>query len=251
MLGIVDPNNTRSCPPNVIAAAGFDVLCHSLESYTAIPFNKRQRPETPMQRPAYQGSNPISDHWSLKSLELTANYLERSYKDPEDEEARCQMILAATFAGIGFGNAGVHLCHGMSYPIAGMAHGLDYVPEGYPQHKSMVPHGISVVINAPSVFRWTASSDPERHFTAARMMGAETSGLRDSEAGEVLAKTVIELMKKTKIPNGLKSIGYSEKDIDALVEGTLPQHRVIKLSPKPVERSDLEKLFLGAMEIYE
>ncbi|KAJ3263174.1 Hydroxyacid-oxoacid transhydrogenase, mitochondrial, partial [Blyttiomyces sp. JEL0837] len=121
LLGIVDPLNTRTMPPQVHVSSGLDVLCHALESYTAIPYNQRSpRPRDPIERPAYQGSNPISDMWSLKALRMCVENLPRAYKNPDDYAAQEQMILASTFAGIGFGNAGVHLCHGMSYPIAGL-----------------------------------------------------------------------------------------------------------------------------------
>ena len=110
---------------------------HSLESYTAIPYNQRSpRPTNPMYRPAYQGSNPISDIWSLKSLKMCIDNLPNAYKRQDDHYAQEQMILAATFAGIGFGNAGVHLCHGMSYPISGL--NKSYVHPGYSQDKALV-----------------------------------------------------------------------------------------------------------------
>ncbi|MDP9170468.1 MAG: iron-containing alcohol dehydrogenase, partial [Acidobacteriota bacterium] len=122
-LGIVDPDNTRSLPSAVAASSGLDVLCHAIESFTAIPFTDRPRPESPNQRPAYQGSNPISDLWSLEALRLTALYLRRAVADASDDEARAGMLLASSYAGIGFGNAGVHLPHGMSYPVSGLVRG--------------------------------------------------------------------------------------------------------------------------------
>lgn len=101
-------------PSAVHASSGLDVLCHSLESWTAIPYYERiPRPDNPINRPAYQGANPISDIFSLQALRSTAKYLPRATKDPEDYEAQSQMLLAATLAGVGFGNAGVHLCHGV------------------------------------------------------------------------------------------------------------------------------------------
>src|SRR5690242_520405 len=128
-LGLVDPLNTKTLPPQVAAASGLDVLSHAIESYTAIPFQQRARPERPLLRPAYQGSNPISDLWSLEALRLAGTFLRRAVRDPEDDEARSSMMLAASYAGIGFGNAGVHLPHGMSYPVAGMVR--NYLPPGY------------------------------------------------------------------------------------------------------------------------
>jgi len=133
-LGLIDPDNTRTLPPAVAASTGLDVLCHAVESYTAIPFGERPLPQRPLLRPAYQGSNPISDLWAMESLRMVREYLPRAVADPDDE-ARGQMLLAASFAGIGFGNAGVHLPHGMSYPVAGMVR--DFVPEG----RQRPPHG--------------------------------------------------------------------------------------------------------------
>jgi hydroxyacid-oxoacid transhydrogenase len=165
-LGLIDPDNTRTLPAEVAASSGLDVLSHALESYTAIPFQQRPYPERPLLRPAYQGSNPISDLWSLEALRLVSSYLVRAVEDPSDDEARAQMLLAASYAGIGFGNAGVHLPHGMSYPVSGMIR--QFRPEGYRVDHPMVPHGISVILNAPAVFRFTAPACPERHLEAAR-----------------------------------------------------------------------------------
>ena len=249
-LGLVDPENTRTMPSVIAASSGLDVLCHALESYTAIPFNERSRPERPLYRPAYQGSNPISDVWALRAVELCAQYLIRAVEHPEDDEARSQMILASSMAGMGFGNAGVHYCHGMSYPVSGMV--KTYKPEGLNLDHPIVPHGMSVVLNAPAVFRFTGPACPERHLDLARLMGADVSEVKDpaAEAGELLASLIVDLMKRLKIPNGLAAIGYSETDIPRLVEGTLPQHRVTKLSPRPAEATDLEKMFKDALQAW-
>lgn len=148
---------------------------------------------------------------------------------PDDVEARGAMALAASFAGVGFGNAGVHLPHGMSYPVSGMVR--NYIPEGYPQDHPIIPHGMAVTLNAPAVFRWTASIDPVRHLWVAQLLGVDTSRARPDQAGELLSGAIIDLMRRTRMPNGLSAVGYGPDDVDHLVEGTLPQHRVTKLRP--------------------
>ena len=247
-LGIVDPENTRTLPPLVAASAGLDVLCHAIESYTALPFDQRPKPERPNMRPAYQGCNPVSDMWSEQAMILVAEYLPRVYKDAGDDEARAQMILASSYAGMGFGNAGVHLCHGMSYPISSMVR--DYQPSGYPDDHPIVPHGISVTLGAPAVFRFTAPACPARHLLAANRLGVDTSNVKEADAGTVLTEKIVELMQSLDLPNGLSAIGFTGDDIQPLVEGTLPQHRVTKLSPRPAEAEDLAQMFEETMTIW-
>eukprot|EP00580_Thalassiosira_gravida_P002868 CAMPEP_0201608362 /NCGR_PEP_ID=MMETSP0492-20130828/7157_1 /ASSEMBLY_ACC=CAM_ASM_000837 /TAXON_ID=420259 /ORGANISM="Thalassiosira gravida, Strain GMp14c1" /LENGTH=554 /DNA_ID=CAMNT_0048073111 /DNA_START=191 /DNA_END=1855 /DNA_ORIENTATION=+ len=287
-LGIVDPDNMRSMSASVARYSGMDVLCHALESYTAVPYGLRPggRAASPILRPAYQGSNPISDIWSLHALRECVAYLPRMAQDPAgDGEARSKMCLAASAAGMGFGNAGVHLCHGMSYAVASQVNG-GYWTEGYPKPISsssgddddghgLVAHGLSVAINAPSVFRFTGTpgqiSDPfadeysrDRHVECAMILadarmrrpnGASSAihapsekAVRD-QPGEALANELLEMMNLLKIPVGIRSLGYDESDVEELAKGTLPQHRVTKLSPRqPVELEELRGLFRDALD---
>ena len=247
-LGIVDPDNTRSMPPTVASATGLDVLCHALESYTAIPYDQRLKPNHPVLRPAYQGSNPISDIWALEAISMVSTYLVRAVQDPEDDEARAQMALAASMAGMGFGSAGVHLCHGMSYPVSGMVR--EYIPNGFVSDHAIIPHGLSVTLHAPAVFAFTAPANPARHLRAAEIMGADISDARNEDAGDILSQQIVSLMKRLEMPNGLSPLGFTADDIPTLVEGTLPQHRVTKLSPIPAEEEDLTKLFEDSMQLW-
>jgi hydroxyacid-oxoacid transhydrogenase len=247
-LGILDPENTRTMPAQVAASTGLDILSHAVESYTALPFSQRPRPQRPKERPAYQGSNPISDIWSLQALRMVSRFLIRAVKDPADDEARANMLLAASYAGIGFGNAGVHLPHGMSYAVSGNVR--DYRAPGYPTDHPLVPHGYSVILNAPAVFRFTAEISPERHWAAAEALGADTSRYRVEDAGKMLADRITWFMRELNVPNGLREVGYASSDIPALVEGTLPQHRVTKLSPRPAGAEELSKLFDDSMKAW-
>lgn len=247
-LGIVDPNNTRMMPPMVAASTGLDVLTHAVESYTAIPYTTRPRPERPKLRPAYQGSNPLSDIWALKALQIVAKYFVSAVENPDDDEARGWMMLAASSAGVGFGTAGVTLPHGMSYPVSGMVR--DYIAPGYKSDHPLLPHGISVALNAPAVFRYTASANPQKHLEAAEALGADVIGAKPEDSGEILADIMIGYFKRFNLPNGLKAVGFTDADIPKLVEGTLPQHRVTKLSPRPAGPEELTEIFKNAMQYW-
>ena len=247
-LGIVDPLNTRTLPPMVTACSGLDVLSHALESLTALPFDRRPAPADPGLRPAYQGANPISHIWASRAIDMVSTNLVRVMQDPSDLEARGQMALAASFAGIGFGNAGVHLPHGMSYPISGMVR--DYRPPDYPIDHPIVPHGMAVILPAPAVFRFTAPANPALHLYAASLMGVDVSGVGPEDAGDLLANAVIDVMRAVGVPNGLSAVGYGPGDVEAMVAGTLPQHRVTKISPRPADAEDLEQLFLDSLTIW-
>ena len=247
-LGLLDPDNTRTLPPAVAASTGLDVLSHAIESYTAMDFRKRPAPARPKYRPAYQGANPISDLWALEALRMVRTYLPRAVENPADDEARGMMLLAASYAGIGFGNAGVHLPHGMSYPVSGMV--KEFRMPGYPTSHPMVPHGVSVILNAPAVFRFTAHADPMRHLEAAAALGAEVEGVLPQESGVVLADAITGFMRRLNVPNGLVALGYTEVDIPQLVEGTLPQHRVTKLSPRAFSEKELGSIFADALQAW-
>ncbi|XP_068090905.1 hydroxyacid-oxoacid transhydrogenase, mitochondrial isoform X1 [Hyperolius riggenbachi] len=248
-LGMVDPEHTLHMPARVVANSGFDVLCHSLESYTALPYNMRSPcPPNPIDRPAYQGSNPISDVWAKHALGIVAKYLKRAVRNPDDREARFSMHLASTFAGIGFGNAGVHLCHGMSYPIAGLV--KKYRAKDYNVNHPLVPHGLSVVLTSPAVFSFTATMCPERHLEAAEILGADIQNAKLKDAGVILADTLRKFLFDLNVDDGLSAVGYSAADIPALVKGTLPQERVTKLSPRSHSEDDLAGLFEASMKLY-
>jgi hydroxyacid-oxoacid transhydrogenase len=241
-LAIIDPLTTLTLPPEVTAASGMDVLCHALESWTAIPYNARPHADAPAARGSYNGSNPISDVWCAKALSLLGRWFRRVMDEPANVEARTGMMQAATYAGIGFGNAGVHIPHACGYPIAGMVR--TYRPAGYPGTEAMVPHGQSVVATAPATFRFTYSAAPAQHEEAARLLGGPDVG----DGPEALPRTILALSRDVGIPNGLAAFGYDEGDLDGLVDGALKQQRLIAIAPRPVRPEDLAAIFRGSMQ---
>jgi len=247
-IAIVDPLNVLSMPPAVAASTGLDVLTHAAESFTIKPYNTRPKPESPALRPAYIGSNPIADLWSEKAIEWVGKYLRRAVFNSYDIEARTYMAMGSTFAGIGFGNAGVHIPHALGYPIAGMVR--DWIPPGYDVEEPMVPHGITVVLPAPACFRFTAPTNLERHVRIAELLGANTAGLSSVEAAMRLPETIIGLMKDVGCPNGLAALGYTRDDIPRMVEGGWRQQRLLVGSPRPVTKEDLARIFEESMVLW-
>ncbi len=243
-LALVDPGVTATLPANVVAASGFDVLSHALESYTARPYTQRAAPQSPALRPMSQGANPWSDVGCVEALRRTGQYLVRAVRDAGDAQARHGMMYAATLAGIAFGNSGVHLPHGMAYSVAGLIR--DYRPDGYPKEEAICPHGISVIVDAPSVVRFTAPASPGRHLEATRLLGGDAADAGEEDAGEVLAGCIIQMMRDTDMPNGIAALGYGDGDVAALAQGAFAQQRLLANSPVAVSEEDLQALYRSA-----
>ncbi len=244
--GLVDPLLTMTMPPEVTSSCGLDVVCHAAESFLSKPYDARPKPESPDDRPPYQGSNPIADMWSGKALEFGGKFLRRAVKDGEDVEARGAMMLGASLAGVGFGSAGVHIPHACAYPIAGLKH--EWQPPGYPQDHPFVPHGWSVIVTAPAAFRFTYESMPERHRQVAELLAGERIESADENT---LPEIIVQLMKDVGAPRGVRELGYDEDDIDDLVEGAMKQQRLLVGAPKEVSEEDLANILRESMENWQ
>ncbi|WP_181764159.1 hydroxyacid-oxoacid transhydrogenase [Streptomyces albidus (ex Kaewkla and Franco 2022)] len=243
-LAVVDPLLTMTLPPEVTASAGMDIVCHALESYTARWYAESAR-RKPEERVTYCGSNPVSDLWCEKAMSLIATSFRRAVHDGrEDVQARTDMMMAATFAGMGFGNSGVHIPHANGYPIAGMV--KDYRPAGYPQDEPMVPHGQSVSLTAPEAFRFSFQAAPERHLRAAELLAPDKEKL--SDPAEQLPQVLIDLMREIGIPNGIGAVGYDESDVPDLVPGTMKQQRLLTTCPRPVGEEEIAEILRNSVQ---
>ena len=240
--GLVDPDLVRTAPKEVVASTGLDVICHAAESFLSRPYDQREAPESPDDRPPYQGSNPVADVWSAKALEYGGRYLRRAVEDADDVEARGFMMLAASMAGVGFGSAGVHIPHSCAYPIAGLKH--EYQPPGYPDDHPLVPHGHSVIVTAPAAFRFTYEAMPERHRQVAELLNA---GPLDEPGPDSLPDVIRQLMRDIEAPRGIAELGYTEDDVPALVDGAMKQQRLLVIAPRDVSEDDLGHILNASM----
>jgi alcohol dehydrogenase class IV len=241
-LAVVDPLLTMTLPPEVTASSGMDIVCHALESYTARWYTSYGR-KGPAERVAFCGANPIADLWSEKAMTLIASSFRKAVRSGE-LEARSDMMFAATCAGIGISNAGVHLPHANSYPIAGLVR--DYQPAGYPAGEPMVPHGQAVSLTAPECFRFTFPTAPDRHLRAAGLLDPGQD--KTDDPAEQLPQALIRLMRDIAIPNGISAVGYTESDASDLARGTMQQHRLVAGCPRDVTQDDIAAILTGSLQ---
>ncbi|MFK7855072.1 MAG: hydroxyacid-oxoacid transhydrogenase [Granulosicoccus sp.] len=247
-VAIVDPQCCDSLPANVVASTGFDLCCHALECYTARAYTQHAKVDSPNARQFIQGANPFSDLAAREAMSIVGNYLERGVNDASDTEARDQLMWGATLAGIAFGNSGTHLPHAMSYGVTHLMN--DITTDGYAMPSPFVPHGISVVVSAPSIFRYTAQATPDRHMEGARYLLADDKGAAPEDAGEVLANRLIALMRGTNMPNGLNGVGFKEEHVAPLAASSARQGRAIANAPRESNLTDLENMYQGALSYW-
>ncbi len=232
-VAIVDPLLTLTCPPGVTASVGLDALLHALEGYTTLPYDSRPK-LPPAERPPYQGAHPVADLLCAKAIELVGANLRTAVADGSDVAARTGMALAASIAGVGFGSAGVHVPHALSYPIASLKHA--WSPPGY-GGVAFVPHGLAVAVTAPASFRFVADAASERCREAARLL----------DGGNDVAESLAALMRDVRAPATISEVGYVEDDIPAIVEGALKQQRLLVNAPVPVDGAALETILRDSL----
>jgi len=183
--------------------------------------------------------------WSERALSSLAEHFRRAVNDGDDPAARHGMALAATFAGLGFGNAGVHIPHANAYPIAGRVRA--FRPAGYPADEPLVPHGMAVSLTAPEAFRFTFEAAPQRHVHAARLLDPHCA---DADGRDLLPDVLTALMRDIGIPDGVAAVGFGEADVDDLVEGALKQQRLLAIAPREVKADDLGGIFRRSMSLW-
>ena len=159
------------------------------------------------------------------------------------------MMWAATLAGIAFGNAGVHVPHAMAYAVAGLVQ--DFALAGLSRRAPLVPHGMAVARQRASrVSRARRRRAPERHLEAAALLGADVRGARPTTPASSSPRTLIALMRAVGAPNGFGGVGYAAADIAALVEGALPQQRLLDERAGDDRGAGSPQLFRGALRYW-
>jgi alcohol dehydrogenase class IV len=234
-LAIIDPVLHTSMPPKVTADSGMDALSHAIEAYITRRYDRKLKPSTPKERPVYGGGTLLTDLFAEKAIELVGQYLPQAVCNGNDLEARTQMALAASFAGIAFTNAGLTAVHAMALPIGGQFH---------------TAHGETIAVILPAVMDFFSPLLPDKFAKIAQLMGENVEGLHSSDAANKSIQATIKLMKRIDAPNGLHAFGITEKDLPQMAEDTLKIRRLLAGNPQPLTKDDLIKVFTKALHYW-
>lgn len=202
--GILDPTMTAGLPPQLTATTGMDALTHAIEAIHALQ------------------AEPIADGMALHAIRLIFEYLPTCVENGDDLFARGQQQIAATMAGIAFGNAQIGLVHAMAHTVGGLF---------------KVPHGLANSVLLPHVMMYNLDECPDRYALVALGMGIDTSGMSDEEAGTAAANTIWELTKKMGVPQKLREVGVPKEGLEEASEMCLYDGSVV-YNPKPVFESE-------------
>lgn len=230
-VAIVDPLLTLSCPPNVTAATGIDVLAHAIESYIAINFAYLPLNPGEEDMVLYHGSYPLTECLALKAIELVGQNLKTAVDQGRNVEARVNMAMANVMAGIAFSNSGVTAVHAMAYPLGAISH---------------APHGVVNGLLLPYVMEYNLPVRIRELADVARALGEKVDGFSLREAALKSVSAVNELIRDIGLPTRMRDIGVKEKDIRPMAEATMQVTRLLRSNPRRVSVKSLEEIYKSA-----
>lgn len=208
---ILDPQMTKSLPPHITASTGIDAFCHCIECFIS------------------KKSNPISDIFALKGINLISKYIRRAYINGNDMEARENMLLAAFYGGLSISSASTVAVHALSYPLGG---------------KYRIAHGVSNAMLLPYVMEFNADSILDKLIIVANEMDIDVAGLAKEDIGKKVISEIYLLVKDLKIPSDLTKFGITKEDIETLVDAAAKVTRLLNNNPKEMTRDDMRNIYL-------
>ncbi|WP_404331938.1 iron-containing alcohol dehydrogenase family protein [Mesobacillus maritimus] len=211
-IAFVDPVLTHSLPRHVVAATGMDALVHAIEAFTSVH------------------STPITDGLALQAIKMIKEHLPASYAHPDNLEARAQVHLASTIAGMAFGLGGVGLVHSCSHPMSAIYH---------------VPHGLANAILLPYVMEHNLIANDQKFAEIAKIFDPSLAFETDRVAAEHLIDLLKEFNQSLNIPKDFSYLGrqFTEEMIDRLAHDAMEDRGTIPNNPRKVFKEDVIDIF--------
>lgn len=207
---IVDPALTLSMPPNVTADTGMDAMVHAIETYVSM------------------NATVFSDVLAERAIELIARYLPMAWAKGANSEARYQMSVAATIAGLAFGSGGLGAVHALAYPL-----GTEY----------HMTHGRTNAIMLPHVMQYNISGSPAKYARIAQLMGQNIEGCSLIEAAGMAVTAIKELLDAVNVSYHIADYGVAKEDLPKLVDGGIKQARLFVPNPRDLVEKDVKSIY--------
>ena len=205
------PELTTSMPPHIASSTGIDALCHLIECFTATV------------------SNPVSDNYALIGMKKLFASLETTLAEPDNLEARLNMLWASYYGGASIAHAGTHLVHAMSYPLGGKYH---------------LPHGVANAILLAPCMRFVRPAAVSKFAQVYDLLPDADTSLDDEAKSHALVAYFAALVKRLKLPASLEELGIGPDHLPYLVEAALDVQRLMKNVPMKVDADDVRNVYL-------
>lgn len=228
-LALVDPSLTLTCPRQATADSGIDALTHAIEAFTAVDYRMLAVPDS--QTTPYSGKNPVVDALAEKAIGLIGKSLIKAVLEPSNREAREDMALAATLAGMAFSNGAVAVVHALEYPIGAQLH---------------VSHGCGNGLLLPFVMRYNLEVRTREFAQIARWLGVSAEGLSERALAEGAIRKVEEIKKAVGIPDRLRDIGAKSDQLPGFAQKSFGIKRLMNLNPRLPSESELLRVLEDA-----
>ncbi|MEO6014514.1 MAG: iron-containing alcohol dehydrogenase [Devosia sp.] len=229
LVSICDPELTLTCPPGLTAASGADALTHAIESFMTL--RRASSADLSVQH-VFIGKNALSDGFALQAVRLIGGSLEAAVKSGNDVQARSDMMLGSTLAGLAFGVSGTGAAHAIQYPVGALTH---------------TPHGLGVASLMPYVMAWNRPACEEQLAEIGAALGASQVG---TLAGRAIAaiRAVADLYDRISIPKTIALLGVAEPSLGSIAEGAMSAERLIKNSPRKLDLPGMTAIVRASFE---
>ncbi|MGB9792296.1 MAG: iron-containing alcohol dehydrogenase [Thermacetogeniaceae bacterium] len=212
-MAILDPELTLSLPPKLTAETGMDALTHLIEAFTS----------------TY--ADPLTQALTIKGIEMVGKWLRKAVANPNDLEARANMLVASMLGGLALNYAGLGAVHACSHPL-----GAFYD----------IGHGVANAIMLPVVMKFNMIGCPELYKEVARALGVNVCGMNDYEAAEAAVEAVCKLNEDIGIPKNLKELGVPESELEELGRAALKETSNLCSNPRVPSEEQLINIFKSA-----
>ncbi len=214
----VDPSLTLGLPRKHVAATGSDALVHAIEAYVSLP------------------ANPFSDALALQAIRMIWDNLPQTYAHEGNLEARAQVHLASTFAGLSFNSGGLGLVHSLSHPMSA---------------RYQVPHGIANAVILPHIIEHNIAANPQKYADIARMIDPSLSYESHAKSAKTLISLVRDFLQSIDIPASFDFINkeFSADDIEQLAEDAMNDHGTVHNNPRRAVKDDIVQIYKKVLPV--